>query len=98
MALRLENSNPYAGGYIANFGNSDRLLLRNDITYPGSSLDELYTVKQGDRIDLIAGRKYKNSRWYFAILLVNKIFDPFELTVGQTILIPDLEVIKTLIR
>ena len=54
-----------------------------------------YTVKQGDRIDLLAKRFYNNPDMYWIITDFNDLQDPLiSLTPGTELIIPSLERIK----
>jgi LysM repeat protein len=49
-----------------------------------------YTVKKGDTLGRIAKRFYGDASRYPLVVAANRIADPDELTVGQTLVIPDL--------
>lgn len=66
----------------------DRLVFLGDVAGPKA---RLYTVQGGDVIDKIAHDHYGNSRWWWIIALANTLFWPLDLTVGQQLVIPDLE-------
>ncbi len=55
-------------------------------------LDGVDTVEHildsGERLDLLANRYYGDEDYWWVIALVNRIQDPFSLTVGQRLLIP----------
>ena len=56
------------------------------------NIKELYTVRAGDRLDLIASDKYNDSSLWWIIAFANKIDDPiFDLKPGQKILIPTVK-------
>lgn len=49
----------------------------------------VYTVKEGDRLDLIAEKIYNNPTKWWLIADVNNMISPFDkLEVGKTLLIP----------
>lgn len=68
----------------------DYLSTRRNITKTGEAYS-LYTVKEKDRLDLIAERMYQNATKWWIIADVNKINSPFDvLEVGSTLIIPEL--------
>jgi len=84
-------------------GTSSRLQLGNLIDYAGVEFWDLlvlppipereddieYTVKGGDRIDLIAYRQYGDPSLWFVIAVANDLeLLPVHLNVGDTIRIP----------
>lgn len=62
--------------------------LENNLEY---TIKKVYSVRAGDRLDLIAGDEYDDPSLWWLIAFVNKIYDPiFDLKVGQKILIPSV--------
>ncbi|RLC67140.1 MAG: hypothetical protein DRH97_05305 [Chloroflexi bacterium] len=63
------------------------------VTIPPHSSDSIYVLEAGDvaRPDLIAYKFYKSPEYYWVILWVNGISDPFEeMFAGRTIRVPAL--------
>lgn len=77
------------------YSKSDRK-TSNTISFLETNIDdlailELYEVRAGDRLDLIAFDKYKKSSLWWVIAYVNNIVDPiFDLKPGKKILIPNV--------
>lgn len=95
MALNLRPENIFASGYILEFPEGDRMLLRREAAYtPSVNKDLVHTVRGGDTITAIAHRYYNSDLWWHVIADVNQIHNPFELILGQELIIPDLDIIK----
>jgi len=95
--LSLRKNNPYANGFLIEQENRT-LLKRPVIVYPNFTQgDESYVLKEGDYLWEISYRYYGDSKLWWVIMDVNKIFNPFELTIGQELIIPNLETIKALL-
>lgn len=87
----LQDDNPYYGADVAQFPDGSFALDPADLVYTQSPNDKYYTLGQGDTLDNIAGQSgaYSNSKLWWVIAKVNNIFDPFNLTIGDTLVIPD---------
>jgi nucleoid-associated protein YgaU len=75
---------------IARFRNGDLSADRIPFTYQPSNKDVLHTIIEGDRLDTLAFKHYQSSNLWYVIADVNGIINPFELTVGDSILIPGI--------
>lgn len=71
------------------FGDNEPILIRPIKDTPVVNYVQ-YTVKEGDRLDTIAYNKLGNSLQWEKIAQLNSITNPFDLTIGQTLLIPFL--------
>jgi nucleoid-associated protein YgaU len=49
-----------------------------------------HEVRQGETLSTIAGRVYENPATWRAIAILNEVDDPFDLAVGQRLLLPQL--------
>lgn len=96
-ALELRTNNPYSVGTVFVFPEGDVLLDRDPIEIPKSIQDRYYTVVDGDTIGTLAFQAYGNSKEWWVIADVNGIHWPFELIVGTTLLIPDINKVKAII-
>ena len=95
--INLRENNPYSVGSIFVFVEGDIALDRDPIKVTKSFNDRYYTIVAGDEIGNIAFDYYGNSKWWWVIWDSNDIENPFELKVGNTLLIPDLNRIKATI-
>lgn len=69
--------------------NGEKIRETNlSIKFDPSPGDEWYTVKEQDDLLSIARNKYKNSSMWSLIARANQIINPFELTIGDILLIP----------
>lgn len=102
MALDLEipENNLYVNGSIVDFGD-EQILQREKLVIIGTELDTYHTVKDEDRLDLIANKRYSGkvpdaSKYWWVIADANNIQNPLDLSdlVGSEILIPDILTIK----
>lgn len=89
--IELRRNNPYSTGEIFIFPEGDYLLDRVEFTYVKSIRDRYFTVNQEDNINDIAFKAYGNSKWWWVIADINNITFPFELSMGSTLLVPDLD-------
>ncbi len=82
-------NNIYNKGFIINYPEGDRSIQRDKLEYVEDIEDKLYTIKDGDRLSSIAFMFYKNPLLWYLIADVNDIDNPFVLTTGQEIIIPN---------
>lgn len=97
MEITLNGNNVYRNGSILLFDEGDGMLVRDTIDFVGGGEDMYHTVKQADRIDLLAYNYYKNrvadaSKFWWVIADANNIENPLDLSefVGKDILIPNI--------
>lgn len=90
----LRENNPYSTGLIFQYPEGDFLLERTPMPYVKSPNDRYFTVIQGDSLQSISFQAYGNSKWWWVIRDINDVTDPFDLTVGTSLLIPDLNFIQ----
>lgn len=83
----------YDQGYIIHFNEGDEALYRDFIGYTPSINDRFHTIAEDETLLSIARRYYGYSSFWFIIADANNIEDVFDLTVGDTICIPN----KTLV-
>lgn len=79
----------YSSGYLVKFTEGDIALLRKAITLDSSIDDNYHVIKQGDSLNSIAFDYYADSKFWFIIADVNGIQNPFEITIGQSLVIPN---------
>lgn len=89
MAITLRKDNPYATGIVLNFKDGKKVLEPGNYTYIESPGDVTYIIKESDNLSDLAFSFYGNSKYWWVIGKANDIEFPFELTVGQNIIIPD---------
>lgn len=87
--IQLRDNNPYAAGYI--LPNYQRL-YRYNLVYQKSAEDKFHIVVDGETLDSIAFKYYKDSKLWWIIYDINLelIFEPFTLIKGITLIIPYL--------
>jgi len=87
----------YDRGYLVEHGRGEILLYRNPISYQQSVSDVYHPVRDDDTLLSIAREYYGSSSLWFMIADVNDdIEDIFDLTVGDTILIPSVSLIQSI--
>ena len=93
--LTVTDENPYSTGYIVELEDNKQLLKRDKLVYDYAvSRDKTHTVGCGENIYDIAFRHFGNAKLWFLIADANNIFNPFELTAGEDIVIPDIDKFK----
>jgi len=95
ITLELRINNPYSNGEVFVFNEGDAVLDGRVITYVKSIKDRYFTVAQGDSLSSISFEAYGDSKYYWVIAQANGIDEAYEVTIGQSLLIPDIEKIKT---
>ena len=81
----------YDRGYIINLNDSESVLYRNFINYRVSKEDTFHVIIENETLYDIAREYLGSSSMWFMVADVNKdIEDIFDITVGDTILIPNL--------
>jgi nucleoid-associated protein YgaU len=97
--LRLPKENLYSNGYIVDLGEEGMLLKRDRLIYNfKSERDVRHRVTAGETLSSLAYRYYNNSLSWFILADVNNIYNPFNLTPGSILLIPDIDIIENLRR
>lgn len=95
IELELTQDNPYARGFIVDYGDSTFTLETNPVTYPVEIGDEYYVVIEGDTLDTIAFEKYESSKLWHVIFDANGLINPFDtLELGRTLRIPNPDKVK----
>lgn len=104
MALELRKNNLYSNGGVYSLTDNEELLLREIIPFKGTVTDQYHTVVQGDRLDLVAWKYYRDlvedaSKYWWLIADANNIIHPLDLSdyVGKELLIPNLTKAELLI-
>ena len=98
MDLELKGNNLYRNGILVEFDVSNEVvLLREPINYEPEENDIYHTVRDSDRLDLLAYKYYgglieDSSKFWWIIADVNNAEFPLDLSsfVGKQLLIPDL--------
>lgn len=99
-------TNLYNNGYIIDFPeDGESLLLRDKIRFIADSSDSYYPLGLNERLDLIAYNVYKEfteraAELWWVIADANNLFNPLDLSdyVGQSLLIPNFQKIKLLVK
>lgn len=97
-SIKIRINNPYSTGYLAKVGDNT-LLYRSKLNYQiGQSQGEKHhRVKEDEQLWTIASDRLGDSKYWWVLADVNNILNPFELTPGLELVIPPLDIIKTLI-
>lgn len=91
MALRQDN--PFNKGF--RYAGDDSLLYRDPVEHLPTNRDSTHLVVGGDRLDVLAGKYYNNSKYWWIIYDVNPGIDnPFQLQPGTVLIIPNIDTIK----
>lgn len=97
MDLELRGNNLYRNGEIIEFNDTEQLLLRDKLIWEGSEEDDYYTLKDWDRLDILAYNKYADyvedaSKYWWVIADANNIENPLDLRswIGKELLIPNI--------
>lgn len=90
----LRDDNPYYFGSVFQFPDGSLSLDRTSIIYKQSPNDQYYTVGDGENLSDISYAAYGNSKYWWVIADVNGIFFPFDLPIGETLVIPDLDALQ----
>lgn len=81
--------NPYINSYRIGYSEGDVSLERHEPEFNHTIKAKTHTVLQGETIQNIANKYYKDSGSWYLITEYNNIMDPFnELEEGLMILIP----------
>ena len=92
--MKLRRDNPYSTGKVFKFKDETRALLRVRLDIPESPKDRVHVLVEGETLDTLAFKFYKNSKLWWIIADYNNILDPFDLTPYTTLDIPDMDRIK----
>lgn len=87
----LRNNNPYSSGILIEYLNGDLSLERDVKIYEEEEGDRYHIVVQEDTLSKLAYRYYRDSKLWHMINDANEIFNPFELTLGDTLRVPVIE-------
>jgi len=78
----------YTNGYIVQY--QDELSLERDPVYVKADVeDSIHTVKDGDTLQSISFRYYRNEFYWYIIADVNEVDNPFFLETGTQLIIPN---------
>ena len=86
----------YEDGYLVTYNEGDVSVQQDGIPYVSSDTDEYHTVIEGQTLMDIANIFYKSAREWFIIAYINSIINPFELTPGTILIIPDRDKISSI--
>ena len=79
----------YDNHKIYKFNEGDKNLVRSRFLYKPSINDRVHEVIEGDRLDTIAYKFLGDSKLWYIIADTNDIINPFELEIGQVLIIPE---------
>ena len=97
LEIELRGNNLYRNGEILSFPEGELMLIRDKIQWQRNTDDEYYTLKEWDRLDTLAYKKYQDyvsdpSKFWWIIADANHIHNPLDLRdyVGKEIVIPNI--------
>lgn len=79
----------YSDSAIVRYKNGDITLDRTPIVHRVSTGDKYHTIRQDETLPDIAFKEYNDPLLWFIIADVNRIFNPFDLEVGNKLIIPN---------
>jgi len=91
--LRLRRNNPYSLGAIVNYEDNTSSLQRPRINYIPNLEDKYHTITEEDTWDILAFKFYGDSKYWWILVDANDIFNPFEMVVGEVIVIPNINIL-----
>jgi nucleoid-associated protein YgaU len=95
LSFQVSPNDLYSTGYIVQLPDGRQLLKREKYTSNSTTdKDITHTIKDNENIWDIASRYYQDDLYWKVIADVNNIENPFELTPGQEIIIPDIDKAK----
>lgn len=99
MALEVKIYDPYVTGFVVTLATGGKLLKRRNLSYSvGNSIDERsHVIRYGEELWMIARKYYGNARYWWVIADVNEIINPIDLTPGDELIIPPIDLIKTIL-
>lgn len=80
----------YSNSIVYKFPEGDANLVRVPYQYTPSSEDKIYEVIEGDRLDTLAFKFYRDSKLWYIIADSNDLINPFVLELGQSLVIPKI--------
>lgn len=87
----------YDRGYFVTFSNGDEALHRTPMNYISGIGDIFHVIQEGDDLLMIAQKYYGSQYTWFLIADANDdIDDIFDLTVNETITIPNISAIYSM--
>lgn len=99
MILSVREDNPYGRlGYVLGFSDKAMVLDRFRLKPSDNVSDIIHTIKENESLLDIAFDYYGSSRYWWVIRDINDIDVPFDLTPGNTLVIPDINAIKAILR
>jgi len=101
-ALELKDFDLYVNGFVIEFPEGDKMLVREHIVYDVQIPDVYHTVQQGDTLTYIAWLHYFKyvgedaPKYWRYIADINKIHNPLDLSdfFGEDLIIPDFNLCK----
>jgi len=84
----------YDRGYFVTFSNGDEALYRTPMNYIFGIGDTFHVIQEDDDLLKIAQKYFGNQYlWYLIADANNNIEDIFDLTINETLIIPNISVI-----
>lgn len=95
MANILTYINPYSNGQLISYSDGSQILTRDKIDYsPSATKDLTHSVVEHDSLWTISNKYYDDDKWWYVIFDANNLYNPFQLTPGDKLIIPDLDTVR----
>lgn len=95
--MQVNSNNLFITGYITKFKDGTQWLERKYISNFPKPGDKTHTIIDTDTLLSIAKTHYNDCKYWFIIADVNYIENPFELTTGDVLNIPNLQRVKSML-
>lgn len=82
----------YSDSYRIIYEEGDESLQRRPINHREDINDIVYTIREEDTLTRIAFKFYSNPLLWFLIADANNIINPFDIEIGQNIIIPNQQI------
>jgi len=78
----------YEDSILIEYEEGDNSLERIEFSYVKNINDKNHIIKDGDTLDYLAYKYYKDDKLWYIIADTNNIYNPFELSIGDELIIP----------
>lgn len=92
----MRNENLYDRGFLVHYTDGTSSFHRTPINYISSVADEYHTITEGETLMEIAQAKLGSQHLWYLLADINDIEDTFNLTLGDVIVIPSLDILDSI--
>lgn len=86
----------YDRGFLVHYNNGESSLHRTPLNYISSIADDYHTITEDETLLQIAEDKYGSQHLWYVLSDINDIEDIFDLTPGDIIIIPNLDILDSI--